>query len=169
MALETERKYLCKMPELSALKNLPSFCESDILQVYLRVGDVSTHRIRARQTNGVTVYTETVKKRVSHMTCQEDEHEIDALTFTALMQKRDPSLSVLEKKRITFVYEGQLFEVDIYPFYDKICVVETELRSENESASFPPELSVIREVTGDFRFSNAALTREIPSEESLLP
>ncbi len=168
MAIETERKYLCRMPDVSALSRLPGFTESRITQIYLAVGEENTHRVRARECGGTTVFTETVKKRVSPISCIEDERTIDGETFRALSEKRDPALRTIEKTRLTFLFGGQLFEVDIYPFYKTVCVVETELKDERESAVFPPELSVIRELSGDFRFSNAALAKEIPSEASLL-
>lgn len=167
--VEIERKYLVKMPNLAGLSSLPSYTESEIEQVYLFAGEGKTHRIRRRTTGGVTVYTETVKERKSALSHYENEREIDRDTYLALYEKRDRDRDVIRKRRLTFVYEGQLFEVDIFPFYEKIAVVETELSGEDEEAVFPPYLDVLCEVTGDGRFSNAALSLSHPEEGSLLP
>ena len=41
-------------------------------------------------------------------------------------------------------------------------MLEVELQSEEEEFLLPPELRVIREVTGDPRYLNSSLARELP-------
>ena len=52
-------------------------------------------------------------------------------------------------------------EVDIYPFWQSTAVVEVELGSEKEDFELPAVLSVIREVTGETRFLNRDMAREL--------
>ncbi len=46
--------------------------------------------------------------------------------------------------------------------------MEVELPREDAPFRFPDGICVVRELTGDRRFSNAALARHIPSEGELL-
>ena len=164
--LEIERKYLVRIPDLACLRTAEAHTESEIEQVYLDAPAGQTHRIRCRRhSDGGTVYTETVKRRVSPIACEEEERVIDAEEFARLRAIRPMNRRIITKKRHTFVYKNQLFEVDIYPFWSKQCVVETELSSEEEHAPFPPFLELLREVSGDRRYSNAALSRDIPPED----
>ena len=44
-------------------------------------------------------------------------------------------------------------------------VLECELESEDEAFAVPPELSILREVTGDPQYLNSSLARTIPAED----
>ena len=59
-------------------------------------------------------------------------------------------------------YEGKEFEIDVYPFWQDKAVMEIELTDETETVKLPPEIEIIKEVTRDRRYTNAALAREIP-------
>ena len=59
----------------------------------------------------------------------------------------------------------QRFEIDLFPFWKKQAYLELELRDESQTIDFPPALERIREVTGDGRYTNRALAREIPEED----
>ncbi|MDE6781654.1 MAG: hypothetical protein K2J40_09370, partial [Ruminococcus sp.] len=65
--------------------------------------------------------------------------------------------SPVEKTRYCFDYCGQLFELDVYPFSDKLAVMELELESEQQEIIFPENIGVIMEITGDSAYSNASL------------
>ena len=71
--LEIERKYLIRIPDQGFLKSLPS---SSIEQAYILNSEGRRERIRCRETDGVKVYTHTVKKRLSDLTRIEQENEI---------------------------------------------------------------------------------------------
>ena len=59
------------------------------------------------------------------------------------------------------------FEIDFYPFWPSYAVMEIELPREDAPFRFPDGITVVRELTGDRRFSNAALARQIPAEYEL--
>ena len=163
--IETERKFLIRMPAIDALRAMPDYEESAIEQIYLRAPTGRTHRIRRRVYDGRTVCTETVKQRINAMQAYEDEHEISEADFEEKRALRDVSRHVVFKNRHTFIYKKQLFEVDIYPFWAHQCVVETELSDPNEQPPWPPCLALLREVSGDRAYSNAALSKCIPPED----
>ena len=56
-------------------------------------------------------------------------------------------------------YKNQYFEIDVYPFWKDRAILEIELREEDEAIDFPEEIRIIREVTDDPSFKNAALAR----------
>ena len=164
IGFETERKLVIKKPDVELLRELPDFSVSHIIQTYLLSDKGVTHRVRSREREGVTVYTECIKRRLSAATCTEDEREITAEEYAQLLLRRDPRSATIEKTRITFGYSDRIFEVDIYPGWERSCIMEVELPSEDTPVDFPPFITVIREVTGDRRYSNAGMALAFPDE-----
>lgn len=60
------------------------------------------------------------------------------------------------------MYKNQLFEIDIYPFWNDRAVMELELSDEEQSIVFPENIEIIKEVTDDKRYTNASIARSIP-------
>ena len=71
----------------------------------------------------------------------------------------DTSRRQIRKTRYCLTYENQYFEIDLYPFWQDQAIAEIELSDEHAEICFPPELRVIREVTEDENYKNAALAR----------
>ena len=61
-------------------------------------------------------------------------------------------------------YEGKELEIDVYPFWQDRAVMEIELTDEAEAVALPPEIEIIKEVTRDRRYTNAALAKAIPAD-----
>ena len=162
--IETERKYIIRIPRISDMRGCRDYSCSAIEQIYLPSAPGITHRIRRRLTAGRSIYTETVKTRLSAMSCIEEEKEIAREEYSRLKGQRDRNRRIVKKNRHTFVYGEQTFEIDIYPFRKNSCVMETELHSEMERPALPPFIKVVKEVTGDHRYSNAALAKRIPED-----
>ena len=166
--LEIERKYLVRMPDLHALSALPGCSVSEIEQTYLPdPAPGMTERIRRRRYPDRVEYTRTVKTRISPVEAREDESAITEEEYRAYLTRRDPALSTVCKTRIAFTLDKQLYEVDVYPFWTRVAVLETELTDPARSAPIPPFLSVIREVTGDRAYTNRNLARRVPPEPEL--
>ena len=55
--------------------------------------------------------------------------------------------------------------IDVYPFWQRQAVLEVELPSEDTPLLLPTYIEVIREVSGDRRYKNVSLAREIPAED----
>ena len=162
--IETERKYVILKPSANILMSQEGFTSSDITQIYL-FDKEKTHRIRKRVfSDGREEYTENTKRRISALSSIETEEEISRERFCELEQQIAPGSTAVQKTRITFSYGGKLFEVDIYPEWNKTCILEVELENENESIDFPDFISVARDVTGDRKYSNHSMAYEFPNE-----
>lgn len=162
--LEIEKKYVIEMPDADVLRGLDGYTESEIVQIYLRSTPGVTHRIRKRTCGGRVTYTETEKRRVDSMSALESEGEIDGARFDALaLEMREGSAPVL-KKRITFLYDGQLFEIDIYPQWQRSCIMELELPARDAEIRLPPFIGLIADVTGYREYSNSSMSARFPDE-----
>lgn len=163
--VETERKWLIKMPSETALLALGAE-RDDIVQTYLR--GVGSARVRQRKrADGTRLYTYTKKTALSQLSSVEEEREIDENEYRRLLGEADGRLSPIVKVRYTLPYGTHRLEIDVYPFWRRVAVLEIELPSEDAPVTLPPFLEVLREVSGDRRLKNRALAECIPDENSL--
>ena len=162
--IETERKYVIRIPKQSDMQGDPHYTRSEIVQTYLISPPLITHRVRKRVFDVKTVYTETKKIRIDEMSSFEDEREIGEDEYLLLLQNKKTGTKHLIKTRHTFLYSGQVFEVDVYPEWKSSCIMETELSSKHKNVEMPPFIEIIREVTGDKKYSNAAMAERFPEE-----
>ena len=165
--LEIERKYIIAMPDIENMQSMESYGKSEMLQIYLPSKNGETHRIRRRTYSDKTVYFETVKIRVDKMSSNEFEREISKDEFDLLAKMHDLNTRPIEKVRHTFLYKGQLFEIDVYPEWKSTAIMETELEDRDTSVEIPEFIRIVREVTGDKRYSNAGMSRAFPIEDHL--
>ena len=75
------------------------------------------------------------------------------------MMEADTSRRQIRKTRYCLSYEGQSFEIDVFPFWNDRAIAEIELRTEEQEITFPGFIKVIREVTGEEEYRNSALAR----------
>ncbi len=163
-AFEIERRYLIRFPDLEALEKEAE--KTEIEQTYLLPdGDWHTNRLRKRGRDGAYTYTHTRKQRLSALRRLEDEREISREEYETLLLRADPSYHVIHKFRYCYCYEGQLFELDVFSFWQDRAILEIELKEEQQTVLLPPQFEIIREISADNRYTNAALAREIPREE----
>lgn len=163
-AYEIERKFLIKNPNAVLLDACESV--SEIVQTYLAPAeDGYSERVRKRVSDKVCVYTHTRKKHITDIRRVELEDEIDEAEYNRLLLRADPSRRVILKKRYCLDFRSQLFEIDIYPFWYDRAIMELELSDDAQIISFPPDISIIKEVTGDKRYTNASLARCIPFDK----
>ena len=73
--IETERKFLIRMPDLRVLSEFNEVKIMNMEQTYL-LCDTGNSRVRKIRENGLDRYIRTVKKRISSLSCYEDESEI---------------------------------------------------------------------------------------------
>ena len=162
--VEIEKKYIIKKPSPELMQSMENYSVSEIRQVYLKAPEGITRRVRSRCTDGVSVYTETEKKRIDNMSAAETEREITEEEFQALLKlRRADSVDVI-KSRHVFFYLGQMFEIDIYPVWERYCIMETELPSRETAVKFPEFIEIYADVTGRYEYSNAKMAREFPPE-----
>lgn len=159
---EIERKFLIAMPDEAFLKTCSA---SAITQTYLVCDGNTTERVRERAYPDHCEYTHTIKYKLNNMRCIEDERQIDEDTYTALLERADPARRPIRKVRYCFEHDGRLWELDVFPFWKNSAYLEIELTGEDEAFTLPPGLRLLREVTDDPRYTNAALSLHIPDEE----
>ena len=162
--IETERKFIIEMPDTDVLSVMPSYTVSDITQTYLSSKEGVTERVRRRIYQDRTEYTHTTKIRISRLSAIEEEREIDATEYGALLSKIKPGTRPIRKVRHTVCHSGLTFEIDIYPEWEHRAIMECELASENTEISFPDCITVVREVTGMKEYTNASMARQFPKE-----
>lgn len=156
---EIERKYLIEFPDLKSLESSLNCQKVDIIQTYLKSREGEEIRVRQRGTNGNYVYYQTIKRRVTELKRVEVERRLSQAEYLSLLMEADTSMRQIRKTRYCLTYRNQYFEIDIYPFWRDKAIMEIELKDENEKISFPPEIIVIKEVTDDPSYKNAALAK----------
>ena len=154
---EIERKFLIRYPDIKWLETNPSCQRVEIIQTYLRIDDGDEVRVRQRGCDGSYVYTMTRKRTVSDVKRVEVEKRLSQAEYLNLLMEADMSRHPIRKTRYCLTYDGQYFEIDVYPFWDDMAIVEIELRNENDEITMPPQFDVIRDVTDDQSYKNAVL------------
>ncbi len=154
--IEIERKCIIEMPSEEFLSQ---GTVKHIIQTYLTAPAGENRRVRRSECGDKVVFTETVKRRISAMSCFEDEREIGEAEYEACLQDaRSDSLPV-EKTRYVVPYAGHLLEIDVYPFWQDHAILEVELESEETPLTLPPEITVVREVTGEGMYKNTNIAK----------
>ena len=158
--IEIEHKYLIEYPDRNELLAMPGADSAIIAQTYLKSEKGTTERVRRWRQGDSTRYYHTVKRRISGLSHQEDESEIGEEEYSALLGRKRPGRSSIEKERILIPYNDRTVEVDIYPFWKDRAIAEVEVMSEEEEVLLPDCIKVIREVTDDVRYKNTSLAEK---------
>ena len=156
---EIERKFLIEYPDVAWLESLPSCEKVEIIQTYLKSPEGDEVRVRQRGIDGNYIYFQTTKKTVSGAKRIEIERRLSKDEYLRLLMDADTAKRQIRKTRYCLTYDGQYFEIDLYPFWSDRAILEIELRDENEEIRFPQELRMIKEVTDDEVYKNASLAK----------
>ena len=162
---EIEKKFLIRYPSNEVLSRIGEGKRSRIVQTYLCSEEGVTSRVRMREYSDRVKYTKTEKRRISFISCFEDERELTEAEYKKELENTDKAKNPIIKERLLLDFGGHTFEIDIYPFWDDRAIMEVELLSEEESFEIPSDIEVIRDVTEDRRYKNARLALEIPFDE----
>ena len=156
--IEIEKKFLIQRPtELQLFAT--GAVRQQILQVYLKSADPAVEsRVRKRGIGGEFSYFYTEKRPTGGMGRIETERKISEREFGAALKNAE---KFVRKDRYCFLHQNQYFELDIYPDAKNWAVLEIELTNEAQHVSLPHWVSVIKEVTQDKRYKNAALAKKI--------
>ena len=154
---EIERKFLIEYPDISWLENNPNCRRIEIIQTYLKSEEGDEVRVRQRGTDGNYVYFKTTKRKISDVKRVEIEKRLSEKEYLTLLMEADTSRRQIRKTRYCLTYEGQYFEIDVYPFWNDKAITEIELSSEDQEIHFPKKIKVIKEVTDDDAYKNANL------------
>ena len=151
-----KRKYLVAMPDMETLAEKYAAVPVDMVQTYLcMTNPCIERRVRRQKHGGEYLYFYTEKHIRPDGTKWDTEKPITEKEYNRYLLEADPELQSVDKTKYRFVYDSCRFEIDVYPFStDKAIMFRY---SENDEATIPPEISVIREVTRDPDYKNKQL------------
>ena len=156
---EIERKFLIEYPDMKWLGSIPNCRRVEIIQTYLKADDDEEIRVRQRGADGHYIYYQTTKRRISNVKRVEIERRLSESEYIRLLMNADTTMRQIRKDRYCLTYDNQYFEIDVYPFWNDKAILEIELSDENAEIRFPKEIAVIKEVTDDESYKNAALAK----------
>ena len=154
---EIERKFLIEYPDTEWLASIPNCQRIEIIQTYLKSDPGEEVRVRQRGADGHYIYFRTVKRKVSDLKRIEIEQRLSESEYLRLLMTADTAKRQIRKDRYCLTFDNQYFEIDVYPFWSDKAIVEIELSDENTEIHFPAQIKVIKEVTDDAAYKNAAL------------
>ena len=165
--IETEKKFLIRYPDIQWLENNPFCHKIDIIQTYLHAPEGEERRLRQRGENGHYICYVTTKKPIGDDGLKriETEQRISENEYLRLMSMADETRLPIHKTRYCLIYEQQYFEIDVYPFWKDRAIAEIELSQDDQEITFPPEIQVLRESTGETAYKNAALAEMLMKKE----
>jgi CYTH domain-containing protein len=161
MATEIERKFLVgSVPDVWPVP----YEDFVIVQAYLVPLDpaVTSERVRSRTRlpDGDPVYTHTKKVRLGDGVHEEDERNVDIERYVKLLCRRDVTMQTISKMRRVFDWAGRTFELDYFdPPLVGLGILEVELPAMDAPVELPPFVAVVREVTTERDYTNAAIAR----------
>jgi len=135
---------------------IPECSESLITQTYLVAEPGSEVRLRRREwSGGRVVNVHRSKKRLSDSEVIETERKVDNNLYEQMLQQADPYRSTIKKRRQSFIWRGQFFEIDTFLVpVSTLVMMETKGITAQEPVNFPPFVEVIEDVTGNPRYLN---------------
>ena len=154
---EIERKFLVSYPDVAWLESLPNCDRVEIVQTYLRSDPDFEVRVRERRSGDDCLYYLTEKRLASGQKRLATQRRLNYGEYRMLLMQADPARREISKTRYCLTYQGQYFEIDLFPCWDDQAIVEIELSSKDTPVVFPPEMHVLREITGDPKYRNAAI------------
>ena len=149
--LEKERLY-----KVEVIGEIPGAIVSDITQTYLVAEPGCEVRLRRRQwSGGKVVNVHRSKKAISETEEIETERQIDNNLYEQMLQQADPYRQTIRKRRQSFIWKGQHFEIDTFsePVNDLV-ILQSKGVAEQESVKFPPFIRVLEDVTGNIQYYN---------------
>ena len=164
MNAEIEKKYLIKRPSIEILSSQSMYELWNIEQTYLNSAPGVTHRVRRILKDGAFAFYETKKIRVSAVFAYESEREIAEIEYRELLKAKREGTRTIKKDRHRFMLDGQIFEIDFYPEWLYVAVLETELASVDTVVNMPAFLGEPYEVTELKKYKNFAMAQNFPNE-----
>lgn len=158
-----ERKYI-----VSITGPLPETIDSDILQTYLVAEPGTEVRLRRRTwSSGKTVNILNTKKRTGPAEQIETDRQVENALYESLLRQSDPDRHPISKRRQSFIWRGQYFEIDTYQApLDGLVILETKGIADAEPVNFPPFVRVSKEITGNPDYTNYNLARKDRPQEN---
>jgi len=135
---------------------IPECSESMITQTYLVAEPGCEVRLRRREwSGGKVVNVHRSKKRISDTELIETERNVDNNLYEQMLQQADPYRSTIKKRRQSFIWKGQFFEIDTFLSpVSNLVMMETKGVAEHETVKVPPFIEILEDVTGNSKYLN---------------
>jgi hypothetical protein len=142
------------MPDRTELSKKYGALPIEMMQTYLLSSDPEVERrIRQQSCLGEQLFFYTTKRVGEDGVRWVTEKPISDKDYVAYLMEADLSLHSVRKLKCRFEYLGHRMELDIYPFAKDRAILFV---FGSEPYELPPEIEVIREVTGDPAYKNRA-------------
>ena len=152
-----KRKYLIRMPDLEAVTARCSGVALDMMQTYLQPTKPDVERRIRQQKNGEDyLYFYTEKHQTADGDRWDTEKPISEKEYIRYLMEMDNSLRPVRKTKYRLTYQGVRMEIDVYPFDREKAILFVYAADEKP---LPPEIRVIREVTGEAAYKNRQLAK----------
>ncbi len=162
-----ERKFLIAYPDVNRLSSLPNCRRIAIIQSYLKSEGGEVNRLRMRGEDGAYTYYLTTRRPAGPGERIETERRLTQTEYLELLMLADPSLRPIRKTRYCMTYNNHYFKIDVYPFWSTQALAEVEVPDQDTPIDIPPEIRVIREVTGERDYLNWALAARVPEPDRI--
>ena len=153
-----KRKYLVAMPDIQSLREHYGAVGVDMVQTYLCMTNPTIERrLRCQENGGEKLYFYTEKHFRADGEKWDTERPITEKEYNQYLLEADPSLQSVSKTKYRFIQDSSRFEIDVYPFSTERAIMFHY--SDNDDRGVPPEVEIIREVTGDPAYKNKQLAK----------
>ena len=158
---QLERKFLVEYVDESDLAAYDPV-EQNITQTYLKERAKGTER-RTRKvvSNNAISYFYSEKRPISPMERIENERLLSEKEYIRKNAEVDPEFGSVTKRRFCFVYNGRYCTVETYPTNANCAILDVQLNDKDEQVDLPPEIRVIKEVTGDVNYQGHMISKSL--------
>ena len=155
---EVEKKYLIEKPDLDYILNNFLSKKVEVEHTYCLTGDKS---LRAKKRgDGVNFsYYKSSKSFADGLHREKTEVAISEHEYNEIL-KMDCEKYSLKKERYCFIYNNQNFELDVYPTFNDLAILEIELPSKDDKVDIPECVKVIKDVTDDEEYSSLSIAKK---------
>ena len=154
--MEIERKWLIDVNRIPY--DLSKYESWEIEQAYISFNPT----IRIRKISNLNSFVLTMKSPSKDKGLSREEYEMSITNdqYINLLNKIEGI--VLKKTRYRIPYENKLIELDLFhDCYEGLGYIEIEFKTKEEAKAFIKPEWVLKELTSDSRYSNAALANKI--------
>ena len=106
-------------------------------------------------------YSYCEKRPISPIERIENERLLSQKDYLRKTEEVDPEFGSVSKRRFCFRYEGHYCTVDTYPTNADTAILDVQLNDKDEEVKLPPEIRVIKEVTGDVNYQGHMISKRL--------
>lgn len=156
---QCERKFLIENIDEIGLSAYDPVVQT-ITQTYLKERAKGTER-RTRKvlSNNAISYFYSEKRPISPIESIENERLLSQKEYIRLTEEVDPVYGSVGKRRFCFKYNDRYYTIDSYPIIPDYAILNVQLNDKDEQPDLPPEICVVKEVTGDPNYQGHMISK----------